>query len=436
MREWVVHPRPRRNAACVCTGLSGGALLVGTPLKLTRYALRPARELSIQGREESLRSSLEEHLPKMKIRILHVFGRMGRGGAEMWLMNVARRLNWDKYQFDFLVHERERGEFDDELEQLGATIHIADCHRRPVAYARRVVPILRDYDVVHSHVYLFSAVVLGLARIAGVRSRIAHAHTARMEGSGLMRQVYRLGAQTAMQRFATRAVGCSAKACEAVFGKQWRHSGNVSVLHYGYDFDRFEGLDGEVRKLVRREFGIADNEFVIGHIGRFVDAKNHDFIVELTDAWARQTDRPFRFVLVGDGVRRQQIERQLTDRGLHPHVVLTGIRRDIPRMLAMFDTLILPSLWEGLPVTALEAQAVGCSATISDVVSSEVIELDNVCQRPLEIQAWVERLREVQDTSPIDRDVALSTMRATGFAIDRHLAALCAIYDDECLSGL
>lgn len=370
------------------------------------------------------------------IRILHVFGRMGRGGAETWMMNVLRNIDRQRYHCDFLVHRRRVGEFDDEIRALGSTIHIVDSVRSPARYAIDLRRVVRTggYRVVHSHVSLFTGYVLTLARAIGVPGRIAHSHTGGpSDDNAPWRRVYRRAMREFIQHNATVGVGCSAVACANLFGERWQEHGQRFRLPYGYDFDRFTVVGEAARTVTRQALGLTDDQLVIGHIGRFSRPKNHDFMVELMAASRAAGRARDRFVFVGAGELQADFQAKVEARGLTDICIQTGQRSDIPELLSSFDVLILPSLWEGLPVTILEAQAAGVPCVLSDRVSAEPIVLDDAVVRiPLgDTRPWLAAIDELAArTTPAPAE-GLARMRASEFDIGVHVRRVQALYDSQ-----
>jgi glycosyltransferase involved in cell wall biosynthesis len=373
------------------------------------------------------------------IRILHVFGRMGRGGAETWLMNLLRHRDrtWrERFQHDFLVHETRPGEFDDELRELGSRIVVAPWHRHPVRYPAALAAAQRQgrYHIVHSHVAFFSGWVLTLARALGVPGRIAHSHNDfAQEQPGPRRALYERAMRASLHAHATRGLACSTPACTSLFGADWHARGKYEVLLYGYDFERLAGIDERTRAATRQALGIGAGEFVIGHIGHFSRQKNHDFIVELAAARAAAGHRD-RYVLVGEGELRPAVERALAGRGLADRFVLTGLRSDIPALLSTFDLMILPSRWEGLGIVVLEAQAAGVPCLVSDRVPDEATVIAPlVTRQPLEVGAWLDALERLRRAglAPVTRGQALAAMRASRFSVAHNVERLGAIYERE-----
>lgn len=374
------------------------------------------------------------------LRILHVFGRMGLGGAETWIMNVLRHdPAWRaRFRLDFLVHETRAGELDDEIRDLGGRIFVAPQPRHPVRYPAAMAAVLgrpAGYDVVHSHVGFFSGWVLSVARALGVRGRVAHSHNDfSRERPGPGRALYQRAMRAALHASATCGLGCSALACASLFGPGWQARGDYEVLPLGYDFDRMAGIDAALRAATRRSLGLRERDFVIGHIGRFQRQKNHEFIVELAAA-GRARGREHRFVLVGEGALRPAIEQAVAARGLGDRFVLTGLRSDVPALLSAFDLLILPSRWEGLGIVVLEAQAAGVPCLLSDRVPDEsTVIAPLITRRALEVAAWLEAIDAIAARGAAvapPRAACLAAMRASRFSIARNLVRLAEIYERE-----
>jgi glycosyltransferase involved in cell wall biosynthesis len=310
------------------------------------------------------------------IRILQIVGGMNRGGVETWLMHVLRHIDRSRYQMDFLVHTEQPCAYDDEIRTLGSRIIPCMHPSRPLAYGRRFKEILRQYgpyDVVHSHVHHFSGYTLWLAHQAGVPKRVAHSHsdTSRMQmRASLPRRAYLQTMKLLMRRYATDLIGVSRQSAAALFGEGWRKDERAQVLYCGIDLTPFcEPPDRQIRS----EFGIPQNAFVVGHVGSFVPVKNHRFLIEIGECLISQNP-DIHLLLVGDGLLRQDIQRQVhASPILRTNVHFAGLRGDIPKiMVGAMDVFVMSSHYEGIPLVLLEAQAAGLPCVITDVISDEL----------------------------------------------------------------
>ena len=301
------------------------------------------------------------------IRVLHVFGSMERGGAETRTLEVMRRIDRRRYAFDFCVLSGVPGAYAAEIARLGGRVVPCALRPRRLAFVPRFASLLRrgDYDVVHSHVHHFSGVILAIAGLAGVRTRIAHIRTAHDgRDTSMARTAYRGLTRRLLGHSATTVIGVSESAMEAFFGPAWSHDARRRVIYNGIDRSRF--MPRRDRARVREELGIAADRAVVAHVGSFTPAKNHTALVAIAVATlARRPDAVF--VLVGDGPARAAITAEVARRGIAHAVRFAGARDDVPRLLAAADLFVLPSLWEGLPGAVLEALASGLPVVASPI---------------------------------------------------------------------
>ena len=373
------------------------------------------------------------------IRVLHVVGCMDRGGVETWLMQILRNIDRSRFQMDFLVHTAKPGAYDEEIEALGSRVIPCLGVRRPWVYAANLQQRLAEegpYDIVHSHVDAFSGYVLMLAERAGVPGRIAHSHSNTMRKrivAGTARRAYLRLTDHGIRRYATLGLAVSGQAAEALFGSDWQDHPSRRVLYYGCDLDPFrEHVD---RTDVRSEFGIARDEVVVGHVGRFSEPKNHGFFVDVAAEVSRLEPRA-RFLLVGDGELRPSIEQKIHASALMERFVLAGARADVARlMLGGMDALLFPSLWEGLPMTVIESQAaelpfVGSPAVPEEAVVAPWLVRRMSLEEPLHYwaQAVVEAARLRDEVEP---GRARALMEESPFTVEQSIASLARVYEEQ-----
>jgi glycosyltransferase involved in cell wall biosynthesis len=381
-----------------------------------------------------LRQSPSELAASRQVRILHALGTMDPGGVETWLMNVLRNIDRDRFQFHFCTFGSHPGLYAGEIEKLGGKVLRCPKGANPWSFARRFRRILREgnYDVVHSHVHLFSGAVLRWAKTEGVPIRIAHSHTTNDGRSdSLLRASYRKLMRSWIDCFATHGLAASKLAAANLFGEFWRADPRICVLHCGIDLQPFK--DQVVREDVRRELGIPVNSMVVGHVGRFVAAKNHRFLLEVAAEISKL--RPdVHFLLVGDGPLRPEIEARAETMGFNGKMHFVGSRTDVPRLMrAAMDAFVFPSVWEGLPITLVEAQAAGLRCISSGAVTEEAGVLpQQVTQLSLSKtpEEWAARALDALANARIPADLALQGIAQTDFCACRSSIHLSNLYAD------
>jgi glycosyltransferase involved in cell wall biosynthesis len=365
-----------------------------------------------------------------KRKILHVVGRMNRGGVETWLMNVMRNLDREQFETHFLVHRAAEGEFDREILRLGGQIHRGASPRNLLQYATnfdRIVKSNRGFDVVHSHVYWFSGFVMRLSYEAGIPVRIAHSHTT---ASGpawhLPRKIYEKLMRQWIRRYATHRVGMSRQAGIALFGEDENYA--FQLLRHGMDFAPFDKV--QPAAAAKSALGIAPQRKVIGQVGRFTRVKNHDFTVEVfAKTVADGTDA--HLLLVGDGELLPSIRAQINSRGLAGRCTLTGIQPNVIPYFSAMDVFLMPSRWEGLGLVALEAQAAGVPVIASTGVPADVDVIPRLIEHlPLKEGAteWAQEVQRKLNEPVARHGDEPQILRDSPFGLDERLDALRSIY--------
>ncbi len=366
-----------------------------------------------------------------RIRILHVVGGMNRGGAETWLMHLLRHLDRQRFQMDFMVHTSQPCAYDYEIEALGAgIIPISHPHANPWLYARNFTRALKEhgpYDAVHSHVHHFSGLVLHLARRAGIRVRVAHSHndTCGVDAhAGFARLVYLRFMKHLLRANATVGFAASRKAAEALYGPNWQSDSRWRVLYCSIDLEPFREQVDSAK--IRSEFGIPLEACVIGHVGRFHEQKNHGFLAEIAAEIAKR-EPLMRLLLIGDGPLRSTVEQQIAQLGLSNKVIFAGIRSDVPRLMSgAMDVFVMPSLYEGLPVVAIEAQAAGLPVLVSDTITDELPAVGRMVHR-LSLNTppsvWADMTLRLHSMEK-DRNEALRNIDTSLFNITRSIPEL------------
>lgn len=370
------------------------------------------------------------------IRILHVLGMMERGGAETWLMHLLRMIDRDRYRMDFVVHIAAPQDYDDEIRALGSALIVCPHTRQPLRYAREFTRILRahgPYDVVHSHVHHYSGLVLRLAKRAGVPVRIAHSHLDASEfemQASPRRRAYLQLMRHWLDAAATDGLAASRQAAADLFGPGWEADARYRTLFCGVDLSPFGAC--VCRDAVRAEFHIPQDAFVIGHVGRFTEQKNHAFLLDVAAEVVRR-DANAHFLLVGEGELRPAMMARAAALGLAGHFIFAGSRADVPRLMrGAMDAFLFPSRYEGLGLVLVEAQAAGLPCVLADAVPCEADIVPPLVHRRSLRQpagAWADALLAIRTVPPpVAQPDAFALAQATPFDVRTSWDALERIY--------
>lgn len=370
------------------------------------------------------------------MRILHVVGKLDRGGAETWLVQVLRHIDRDQFQMDFLVHTNEPGSYEEEVRALGSQIIHCCSQEQPAHYARRFRQILRSngvYDAVHTHVHHFSGYPLMLAATCGVRKRVAHSHIDTRSAESISRPARRAYVATMrrlISQFATNGLAVSTEAGDDLFPEGWRASSRWKLHHLGIDLDRFAVPVNKIS--VRKSLGIPQDAVVVGHLGRFMEQKNHSFLIDIAQALVRRDPR-FIFLLIGDGPLRPAVEAKVANFALGKHFIFTGVRSDVPQLMkGAMDLFLFPSLYEGLPLTLLEAQAAGLKCIVSETVSPETDVIKSLIVRESLTKCpadWAQLVMANQRAVPLDFSYTSRCLQERSIAASVNLLA--STYSDS-----
>ena len=309
------------------------------------------------------------------IKIFQLVGSYKGGGVEAVVMNFYRNIDRNKIQFTFVCDEDSTDIPYEEIEKLGGKIIIVPPYSKPFKYHSALKKALKedDYKIIHSHISTMSVFSLFAAKCAGVPVRIAHSHSTtnkKEKKKNLMKQVLRPFSKV----FATDYMCCSELAGRWLFGNKEYDKGNVYLLNNAIDLNKFK-YNESLRKKKRKELGIKDDTLVIGHIGRFVAQKNHDFLIDIFNEIHKRNNNSV-LLLAGQGPLMDDIKNKVKELNLEDSVKFLGQRNDANELYQAFDVFLLPSVYEGLPVVGVEAQASGLLCYLSDDMTKETKVLD------------------------------------------------------------
>lgn len=311
------------------------------------------------------------------IRILHVLTAMNLAGTETLLMNFYRNINRDKVQFDFAVSATQECAYDREIEDLGGHIYHYPSYRgkNHFSYKRWWNDFLEDhpeYHIIHGHIGSTASIYLRIAKNKG-RYTIAHSHSTKSSISAHS-FFYRL------YSYPTRYIadfffGCSQQALIDRYGYKVASDGDrAKVLNNAIDAKKYT-FNVEERKKVRRELSLSEDMLVLGTVGRLTPQKNPHEIIHICDN-LKKNGLDFVFLWYGTGEMKEEIEKEISNKGLKDVIWLCGTRPDICNVLQAMDIFIFPSVWEGLGIACVEAQAAGLPTLCSDTIPKEAKATD------------------------------------------------------------
>ena len=310
------------------------------------------------------------------IRIAQIVGKWLGGGVEAVVMNYYRHIDHSKVQFDFICDDDSTNIPYDEIEKLGGKVILIPPYQKVFKYQKELRRVLREgkYKIVHSHINTLSVFPLYAAKKVGVPVRIAHSHSTTNKKEwkkNLLKQVLR----PFSKKYATNYMCCSELAGRWLFGDKAYDEGKVYLLNNAIDLDKFK-YDKKIRDKKRKELGIKEDIIVIGHIGRFVAQKNHTFLIDIFNQFHKKEKNSI-LLLAGQGPLQEEIKNKVRKLGLDDSVRFLGQRNDANELYQAFDVFLLPSLYEGLPVVGVEAQASGLLCFFSDDMTKETKVLDS-----------------------------------------------------------
>ena len=362
----------------------------------------------------------------MTERILHIIGRMNVGGAETFIMNVYRNIDREKVQFDFVVHTKEKCDYEDEIKALGGKIYrIEQLSKHPLKSMKQLRKIIIDnkdvYRTIHRHTD--SAIVftdLLIAKLAGIKNRYVHSHSDKTSKGSKIHRICR----PILNILATRKFACGQQAGEWLFGKKQ----NFEIIQNGIDIEKYK-FNKNIRDEVRKELNLKENDILIGHVGRFHRVKNHDFLIDIF--YEVQKEINAKLVLVGTGELQDQIKEKVRKLGISDKVIFLGLRQDVNRIMQAMDIFLFPSLFEGLPLTLIEAQAAGLKILASDTITKKCNITGDITFISLEEDKdiWKRKILEILEHN--ERNIDVSELYKEGFDSKQTAKKLQNIYLNE-----
>lgn len=372
-----------------------------------------------------------------KIKILIITGAMDVGGIENQLMHLLRNADKDRFQIDFTT-TMEHPFYQDEIQALGGK-----CIRIPATEGRHffrqcraVYRVLKDgqYDVVHSHELFHSGMVLLTAKLAGVKHRFVHAHNwSDGDGTGrqsLVRRCYNWLMRRWILRYGTDFCACSTLAGRFLYGEKKTHENNYHLIFNSVDTAKFlENYD-------RPESGefCGDGWVNVIQVGRFSVVKNQLFTVKIAKE-LKDRGKKVRILCIGNNGNEYeaQVREAIAAEGVQQHMLLLGVRKDVDVLARKAQAFLLPSLYEGMPLVMIEAQASGLPCVTADTYSREVdFGIGYVQWLTLEQSAaqWADALERAVAMPRADKQAVIQAVEKNGFDSRVFAKRLCDLYEN------
>ena len=363
-----------------------------------------------------------------EIRILHLVSSLSKSSGVMSvIMNYYRNINRNEVQFDFLYFQNIENTYKKEIEDLGGKVFLISKPSVSRSFKNELENFFKDYGckyaALHNHQVALNFLFSSIAKKHGIDNIIVHSHTTMYSDkriNAIRNRILCIG----LKKHATHYFACSKAAGEFLYGKKSVIEGKVSVINNAIDIEKFK-FSNSIRKKIREELNVND-KFVIGHVGRFNEQKNHTFLIEIFYEIKKQNQNAM-LILVGDGPLMTNVKEKVKKLKLESDVLFLGKRSDIPILLHSMDIFLLPSIFEGLPVAGVEAQASGLPIVMSTEITKEIGLLNykfvDLKETP---EYWAREILNIKQCG--FRDKAYLEVKEKGFDIKQEAKKLEKIY--------
>lgn len=365
---------------------------------------------------------------KKTVKVLQVLDYVNHNsGVSAVVMNYFSHMDRDRVQCDFLLFEKEENEITRGIVRRGGSIYATGKpNGRNILYYRKRVDEffaqhVGEYEVVHIHIPNAAFAVLRSAKKYGVPVRILHSHNAR-GADGAVKKIRNFLLNKWGIRYANRYFACSEAAGTYLYGKRKIKKHQVWVINNAIDLKCYAFRE-ERREQIRRQYGIGPEEMLLGNVGRFVEQKNQTRLLEIFAEAEKKLD--VKLILLGDGELREELKNKAEQLGIAEKVIFAGVVDDVENYLSAMDVFLLPSLYEGLPVVCVEAQAAGLPCLVSANVTREIKLIDRVYFiENGETAKWCEMLEELAH----DMGTRKSGLKLDAYDIEKQAERLEKIY--------
>ncbi len=356
------------------------------------------------------------------IKIAQVIGKWVGAGAENVVLNYFKFIDKQKFKFDFICESDSTNIPYETINKLGGRVILVSPYENTSKYISDLTEVFKKgkYDIVHSHTNALSYLSLKAAKKAKIAVRIAHSHNSsiKLEQGQLLKNIYKI----LLKQNATHYFACNEVSGKFLFGEKEFNSGNVFVISNAIEVDRFK-YNKKSRIKKRKDMGFEQDDLVIGHVGRFVTQKNHEFLLELFKS-IHDRHSNVKLLLCGQGPLMTEIRDKAYGMGIYDDIKFLGQVSDIEKYYQAMDVFVLPSFYEGYPLTLVEAQAAGllCVASTEVGEGSILIGSTSLLELDTPLRVWRKVIMDgVKDFKRVDTS---NIIKEQGYDIEKEVKKL------------
>lgn len=362
---------------------------------------------------------------KKKTKVLIFVDRMRHGGIQQFIVENIKHINKSKLQIDILtLDDGQSYPLEDTIKDLGCKFYKLKgiWINNPldyIKYAKAINNFFKehdDYQVVHMNASSKNFLLLKYAKKYNIPVRIAHSHNIDFQTKNPIKKLIGNILKLPMRKYATDYFACSTIAGEWLFGKKNIDNKKVKIINNAVDYEKFK-YNEKTREKIRKEFNIKKNDLLIGHVGRFTNQKNHTFLIDIFFEITKQNKKA-KLIMVGIGEKEEEIKQKVKDLNIEDKVIFAGFRNNINELMQAMDVFLLPSLYEGLGIVLIEAQAAGLPSITSDKVVPQEAKISKLLHYiPLEEneKQWATKILE----SSLERIDTKKEMQKKGYLIEQ-----------------
>lgn len=360
-----------------------------------------------------------------KIKICHVVSGLKAGGVESMIYNYCSKLDNNKYEFHILYQHEPSKKNLEEFKEIGFKLkRISSKTKNPIKNYLETYKYFKknSFDIVHCHMTMTNFIPLIAAKRAKIKKRICHSHESRVMPKNILKKYFIKLMIYLCNKYATLKIACGIEAGKFLYGSE-----DFIILNNAIDLNKFE-FNSCIRNKIRKKLNIKEDEIVIGHIGRFAEVKNHEFVVNLLYNLIKYNHK-LKLILIGDGELKEKIKNLVNHKNLDQNVIFTGVVSNVNEFYSVFDIFVLPSFREGLPLVGVEAQIAGLHCFFSKFIDENIIiDKSKAKLLNLNLQDWEKNIKNIK-SNKYSRNVDSKAFKFKNFDLREEIKKIEKIYN-------